>query len=80
MQWNWTKLDIEKRYAIFLTLMIFITLYLDHNWTFHGRLDEAEMEQLFYFVLLQKTLRSCLAVMNVPALRQFDGKMDYEVR
>mgnify|MGYP002803400686 CR=1 FL=1 len=50
----------------------------DQNWTFHGRLDEAEMEQLFYFVLLQKTLRSCSAVMNIPTLREFDRKMEHE--
>ncbi|XP_028391606.1 uncharacterized protein LOC114516355 [Dendronephthya gigantea] len=46
----------------------------DQNWTFHGRLDEAEMEHLFYFVLLQKTLKSCLAVMNTPEAREFNRK------
>jgi hypothetical protein len=52
---------------------------LDQNWTFHGRLDEVEMEQLFYFVLLQKTLRCCLAVMDIPILGEFDSKMEHEV-
>lgn len=52
---------------------------LDQNWTFHSRFDEAEMEQLFYFVLLQKTLKSCLAVMNNPPLREFNRKTEHEV-
>lgn len=54
--------------------------YLDQNWTFQARLNEGDMEQLFYFVLLQKTLKSCLVVMNSITLPEIhDLNIDAEV-
>ncbi|XP_046850366.1 uncharacterized protein LOC124443867 [Xenia sp. Carnegie-2017] len=51
----------------------------DQNWTFQARLNEGDMEQLFYFVLLQKTLKSCLVVMNSITLPELhDLNIDAE--
>lgn len=50
----------------------------DQNWTHHGRFDEHGMEQVFYFVLLQKTLKSCLAI--IDTINMEESQMEKEVQ
>ena len=52
-----------------------VCCFSEENWAYQGKFDEHGMEQLFYFVLLQKTLKSCLAIINTINIDERDEVM-----